>query len=181
MTLYFVTGNKEKFREVEEILNEYEIKQLAIDLPELQGEPEDIVKEKAKLAAEKTKKTVFVEDTSLCFSALNGLPGPYVKDFIKKLGIKGLSELANKYDDNTAIALVSIGYCEPGKEPMVFQGKAKGKIVSPRGDTRFQWDQIFMPEGFDITFSEMSMEEKNKISHRKKAFENFKAWLEAQK
>jgi inosine triphosphate pyrophosphatase len=152
-----------------------------LDLPELQGESEDIVKEKSKLAADKTKKTVFVEDTSLCFSSLNGLPGPYVKDFIKKIGIKGLSELANKYEDNTAIALVSIGYCEPGKEPMVFQGKVKGKIVSPRGDTRFQWDQIFMPEGFGITFSEMTMEEKNKISHRKKAFEVLRAWLENKK
>jgi inosine triphosphate pyrophosphatase len=178
MKLYFVTGNREKFREVKDILKDFDVEQLDLDLPELQGEPENIVKEKAKLASQKTKKTVFVEDTSLCFNALNGLPGPYVKDFIKKIGVKGLYELASKYDDKTAVAIVGIGYCEPGKEPLVFQGKIKGKIVSPRGDTRFQWDQIFMPEGFDITFSEMSMEEKNKISHRKKAFENFRAWLD---
>jgi inosine triphosphate pyrophosphatase len=178
MSLYFVTGNKEKFREVEGILKGFEVKQLDIDLPELQGEPEEIVKEKAKLAAEKAKKTVFVEDTSLCFNALGSLPGPYVKDFIKKIGISGLYELASKYKDTSAVAICSIGYCEPGKEPLVFQGKVKGKIVSPRGDTRFQWDQIFIPEGLDITFSQMSIEEKNKISHRKKAFEAFRAWLD---
>jgi inosine triphosphate pyrophosphatase len=178
MKLYFVTGNKEKFREVKHILDGFDVEQLEIDLPELQGEPDDIVKEKASIAAEKTKKTVFVDDASLCFNALSGLPGPYVKDFIKKIGIKGLYELANKYPDNTAIALVSIGYCEPGKKPLVFQGKVKGKIVSPRGDTRFQWDQILMPEGYDITFSQMSMEDKNKISHRKLAFEEFRKWLE---
>ncbi|MBN2458646.1 RdgB/HAM1 family non-canonical purine NTP pyrophosphatase [Candidatus Woesearchaeota archaeon] len=178
MKLYFVTGNKEKFREVKHILEGFDVEQLDIDLPELQGEPADIVKEKAKLAAEKTGKSVFVEDTSLCFNALGGLPGPYVKDFIKKIGIKGLYELASKYPDVGAVAVCSIGYCEPGKKPLVFQGRIKGKIVSPRGDTRFQWDQILMPEGYDITFSEMSMEDKNKISHRKLAFEEFRKWLE---
>jgi inosine triphosphate pyrophosphatase len=181
MKLYFVTGNKEKFREVKHILEGFDVEQLDIDLPELQGEPDEIVKEKARIAAEKTKRTVFVDDASLCFNALGGLPGPYVKDFIKKIGIKGLYELANKYSDNTAVALVSIGYCEPGKKPLVFQGKVKGTIVSPRGDTRFQWDQILMPEGYNITFSEMSMEDKNKISHRKLAFEEFRKWLEKKK
>jgi inosine triphosphate pyrophosphatase len=177
MTLYFVTGNKEKFIEVKGILQGFEIKQLDIDLPELQGEPEVVVKEKAKLACEKTGKTIFVEDTSLCFNALNGLPGVYVKDFIKKIGVPGLYELIKPYKDKSAVAMVSIGYCEPGHEPLVFQGKVKGKIVSPRGDTRFQWDQIFMPDGYGITFSQMSLEDKNKISHRKLAFEEFRKFL----
>ena len=181
MTIYFVTGNKEKFREVKDILKGFEVEQVDIDLPELQGEPEDIVKEKAKLAAEKSGKAVFVEDTCLCFIELNGLPGPYVKDFIKKIKIQGLYELASKLGDTSAVAIASIGYCEPGNEALVFQGKVKGKIVSPRGDPRFQWDQIFMPEGFDRTFSEMSIEEKNKISHRKLAFEEFRQYLEGLK
>jgi inosine triphosphate pyrophosphatase len=181
MTLYFVTGNKEKFKEVKGILQGFDVEQLDIDLPEFQGEPTEIVKEKAKLTCKRTKKAVFVEDTSLCFNALNGLPGPYVKDFIKKIGVPGLYELVSKFKDRSAVAMVSIGYCEPGKSPFVFQGEVKGKIVSPRGGTRFQWDQIFMPEGYDITFSQMSMGNKNKISHRKKAFEVFRAWLEKKK
>jgi inosine triphosphate pyrophosphatase len=181
MKLYFVTGNKEKFREVKDILQGFEVEQLDINLPELQGEPDEIVKEKAKLACEKTGKTAFVEDTSLCFNALNGLPGPYVKDFIKKIGVPGLYELIKPYKDKSAVALVSIGYYEPGKKPLIFQGKVTGKIVSPRGGTRFQWDQIFMPSGYDKTFSEMNVEEKNKISHRKLAFEEFRKWLEKNK
>jgi inosine triphosphate pyrophosphatase len=183
MTLYFVTSNKEKFKEVKGILQGFDVEQLDIDLPELQGEPAEIVKEKAKLACKRTKKAAFVEDTSLCFNSLKGLPGSYVKDFIKKIGILGLYELSSKYKDTGAVAVCSIGYCEPGKSPspLVFQGKVKGKIVSPRGDTRFQWDQIFMPEGYDITFSQMSIGDKNKISHRKKAFEVFRAWLEKKK
>ncbi|MBN2052738.1 RdgB/HAM1 family non-canonical purine NTP pyrophosphatase [Candidatus Woesearchaeota archaeon] len=178
MKLYFVTGNKEKFREVRDILKGFDVEQLEIDLPELQGEPDEIVKEKVRLAAEKTSKAVFVEDTSLCFNALNGLPGPYIKGFLRKMGLTGLYELANKYKDRGAVAMVSIGYCEPGNEPLVFQGRIRGIIVSPAGDTRFQWDQIFMPEGYSKRFSEMTLEEKNKISHRKLAFEEFRKWLE---
>ncbi|HJX05655.1 MAG TPA: RdgB/HAM1 family non-canonical purine NTP pyrophosphatase [Candidatus Nanoarchaeia archaeon] len=187
MKLYFVTANKEKFREVKDILQGFEVEQLDIDLPELQGEPDEIAKEKARLACDKIGKTgktgeaVFVEDTSLCFNALNGLPGPYVKDFIRKIGIAGLYELAKRCDDKSAVAIASIGFCKPGKEPLVFQGKVKGIIVSPRGDTRFQWDQIFMPDSYDKTFSEMSVEEKNKISHRKLAFEELRKWLEHNK
>jgi len=177
MTLYFVTGNKEKFREARALLNPFDVEQINMDLPELQGEPDEIVKEKAKLAADRTGKAVFVEDTCLCFNALNGLPGPYIKDFIRKIGVSGLYKLVSKYRDNSAVAVASIGFCEPGKDPLVFQGKVKGRIVSPRGSNRFQWDQIFMPKGYDKTFSEMSVEEKNKASHRKLAFEKFREWL----
>jgi len=181
MTIFFVTGNKEKFREANALLGEFDVEQVDVDLPELQGEPEEIVKEKARLAARKTGKTVFVEDTSLCFNALNNLPGPYVKAFVEKIGVKGLYELASKYEDKSAYALACIGYCEPGKEPLVFKGRVNGRIVSPRGDTRFFWDQIFIPEGHNKAFSEMSVEEKNKISHRKLAFEEFGKWLEKNK
>ena len=57
-----------------------------IDLPELQGEPEDVAREKARLAAAALGGPALVEDTSLCFNALNGLPGPYVKWFLEKTG-----------------------------------------------------------------------------------------------
>lgn len=179
--MYFVTGNKEKYREAKGLLDGFELEQVDIDLPELQGEPEDIVKEKAKIAAEKSSKAVFVEDTCLCFNALNGLPGPYIKDFVEKIGIPGLYELVSKYNDKGAVAIASIGFCEPGKKPLVFQGKVKGTIVSPRGDKRFFWDQIFMPDGFDKAFSEMTIEEKNKISHRKLAFDKFRQYLQNNK
>ena len=181
MTIYFVTGNKEKFREVKDILKGFDVEQIELDLPELQGELDEIVREKARLAAEKSNKPVFVEDTSLCFNALNGLPGPYIKDFINKIGVPGIYELAGKYSDKGAVAVASIGYCEPGKEPLVFQGKVEGRIVSPRGDTRFQWDQIFVPKGFGKAFSQMGVEEKNMISHRKLAFDKLRKWLEKSK
>ena len=77
----FVSGNKNKLRELNEIFSEHFkdiiVKQLDIDLPELQGIPEDIVRGKLKLAIEKSKGLegpVLVEDTSLCFKSLSFLP-----------------------------------------------------------------------------------------------------------
>ncbi len=78
----FVTGNKKKLEEAKQILSSafegnapFELTNQKIDLPELQGDPIEIAKEKCKLAAQKVNGAVFTEDTSLCFNALNGLPG----------------------------------------------------------------------------------------------------------
>ncbi|KAH9650216.1 Inosine triphosphate pyrophosphatase [Citrus sinensis] len=76
----FVTGNAKKLEEVKAILGQsIPFQSLKLDLPELQGEPEDISKEKARLAAIQVNGPVLVEDTCLCFNALKGLPGPYMK------------------------------------------------------------------------------------------------------
>jgi inosine triphosphate pyrophosphatase len=178
MKLYFVTGNKNKLEEARELLPRAEIEQLMIELPELQGEPEAIALEKARLACEKTGKTVFVEDTCLVFNAWKGLPGPYIKDFVKKIGVEDFPRLLSGYDDKSAFGICTIGFCEPGKKPLLFQGKVKGQIVSLRGEKRFDWDRVFMPDGHDRAFSEMTLEEKNRISHRKLAFDDFRKWLE---
>ncbi|KAI5649997.1 hypothetical protein M9H77_36002 [Catharanthus roseus] len=75
----FVTGNAKKLEEVLAILgNSIPFQSLKLDLPELQGEPEDISKEKARIAAKAVNGPVLVEDTCLCFNALKGLPGPYM-------------------------------------------------------------------------------------------------------
>lgn len=64
-----------------------------LDLPELQGEPDFVCTSKCKSAAAITNGPVIVEDTSLCFNALKGLPGPYIKWFYEKLGSDGLHRL----------------------------------------------------------------------------------------
>ncbi|KAM0828933.1 hypothetical protein ACQ4PT_067203 [Festuca glaucescens] len=75
----FVTGNAKKLEEVRAILgSSIPFQSLKLDLPELQGEPEDISKEKARMAASQVNGPVLVEDTCLCFNALKGLPGPYM-------------------------------------------------------------------------------------------------------
>lgn len=71
----------------------FEVVAVNVDLPELQGEPEDIAKEKCRLAADQVGGPVMVEDTSLCFNAMKGLPGPYCKWFLKALGPEGLFKM----------------------------------------------------------------------------------------
>ncbi|GMN63777.1 hypothetical protein TIFTF001_032867 [Ficus carica] len=167
----FVTGNAKKLEEVRAILgNSIPFQSLKLDLPELQGEPEDISKEKARLAAVQVNGPVLVEDTCLCFNALKGLPGPYIKWFLEKIGHQGLNNLLMAYEDKSAYALCAFSFAlGPNTEPITFLGKTPGKIVPPRGPPDFGWDPIFQPNGYEQTYAEMPKEEKNKISHRYKA------------
>jgi len=180
-TLTFVTGNANKLAEVQAILGDAVpgLTNRALDLPEMQGTIEEISKDKARRAAEAIGGPVIVEDTCLCFNALKGLPGPYVKWFLKELGPEGLTNMLAAYKDKSGQAVCTFAYCEgPGKEVLVFDGRTDGKIVSPRGPATFGWDPIFEYEG--QTYAEMDKVEKNKISHRYKALQNLKAFLESQ-
>ncbi|XP_009377451.2 inosine triphosphate pyrophosphatase [Pyrus x bretschneideri] len=167
----FVTGNAKKLEEVRAILGtSIPFNSLKLDLPELQGEPEDISKEKARLAAIQVNGPVLVEDTCLCFNALKGLPGPYIKWFLQKLGHEGLNNLLMAYEDKSAYALCSFSFTTgPSVEPITFLGKTPGRIVPARGPTDFGWDPVFQPDGYEQTYAEMPKEEKNKISHRFRA------------
>ncbi|XP_052189054.1 inosine triphosphate pyrophosphatase isoform X2 [Diospyros lotus] len=153
----FVTGNAKKLEEVRAILGQsIPFQSLKLDLPELQGEPEDISKEKARLAAKEVNGPVLVEDTCLCFNALKGLPG--------------LNNLLLGYADKSAYAMCVFSLAlGPDIEPITFTGKTPGKIVPARGPNDFGWDPIFQPDGYNQTYAEMPKEEKNKISHRSRA------------
>jgi inosine triphosphate pyrophosphatase len=176
--IIIVTGNQHKLDEYKKILKEVNLKAEKIDLPELQGTVEEIVKEKAKLAAERIQKPCFVDDTSLSFNALGGLPGPYIKDFINRMKREDIVRLLDSFEDKSAVARAAIGYCEPKKEPVVILGEVEGTIVMPRGDSNFGWDPIFQPKEYDKTFAEMQPSEKNKISHRLRAAEAFNIYLQ---
>ena len=178
MKVYFVTKNKLKFEEDRELLAGHgiDVEHIDMEVPEIQAEPEEIAKCKARHAAKQTGKPCFTDDTALCFNALNSLPGEYVKFFVEKLGLQKMVKLLDGFDDKTAKAVALVAYCEPGKEPVVFEGAVEGTIVNPRG-TRFAWDPIFMPDGHKKTYAEMTLEEKNRISHRKKAIEKFAEYL----
>lgn len=86
--IYFITGNPQKLKEFSKIIGDLENIEIDIkniDLPEYQGESEEIARRKCLAAIDIVKAPVLVEDTSLCFNALNGLPGPYIKWFCEKI------------------------------------------------------------------------------------------------
>ncbi|KAJ3228711.1 hypothetical protein HDU78_009598 [Chytriomyces hyalinus] len=175
-TITFVTGNANKLKEVQAILascTHLTLVNRKIDLPELQAaSTAEVSTEKCKLAAEAVQGAVLVEDTSLCFNALNSLPGPYIKWFLEGVGHDGLNRMLDGFEDRSAYALCTFAYCEgPGKEVHIFEGKTDGSIVKARGPLDFGWDPIFEPSGFSQTYAEMPKETKNTISHRARALE----------
>lgn len=182
--LTFVTGNKKKLEEVVAILGDacpFALTSRAIDLPELQGEPEGVAREKCRRAAEAARGPVLCEDTSLCFEALGGLPGVYIKWFLEKLGHEGLNKMLAAYEDKSAYAQCIFAFSEgPGCEPRLFVGRTRGRIVPARGPADFGWDPVFEPAepaGNAHTFAEMDKAVKNGISHRKKALALVQAHL----
>lgn len=195
----FITGNAKKLEEVIAILGANfprELVSFKLDLPEVQGELNDVSIHKCKEAAKHVKGPVLVEDTSLCFSALKGLPGknlsielfpiattifnkclylkfrigPYIKWFLDKLGPEGLHQLLSGWEDKSATAVCTFAYSSgESEEVILFQGKTEGDIVSPRGPRDFGWDPCFQPKGYDKTYAELPKTVKNEISHRYKA------------
>ena len=145
----FITGNAKKLEEFMQIMTgdlaeSYAIDNIGLDLMEIQGTPEEIAKNKVKLAASKCNTPVLTEDVSLCFNAYNGLPGPYIKDFLGSVGREGLWKMIQNFDDKTAYAQCIFAFCEgPDAEPLVFTGRCNGQIVEPRGENMFGWDPVF--------------------------------------
>lgn len=171
----FATGNQGKIKEAREILK-IEVLPVKIEnLEEIQTlDPLDCVQKKAFSAYNIVKKSILIDDTSLFFSSLNGLPGVFIDYFMDAIGNDGLLRLLANEKDRTAVAQTSLCYFD-GKKSLVVFGKVRGKISEEeRGVNGFGWDTIFIPDGSRKTFAEMTSQEKNKISMRTLAFERLK-------
>lgn len=177
--LYFITGNKNKFKEFEAILGEGNIEQLEIDLPELQEiDPHKIIRHKLQEALKYNKGPLLIEDTSLSFDCLWGkLPWPFIKRFLQEIKNEGLYELAKKHDNFKAKATVLIGYAKNTDEIEFFEGAVEGTIVKPV-HTDFWRDGIFQAEGYNKAYGAMTKAEKNEISMRRIALNKVKEFLE---
>src|SRR5262249_56054370 len=93
--------------------------------------------------------------------------GAVVKWGEKGGGGAGVGRMGEGFSERSATALCAIGYCDGG-EVVTARGETSGSIAdAPRGDGGFGWDVLFLPEGSDRTFAEMSPEEKDAISHRR--------------
>jgi len=177
MKLYFITGNKNKFEEIKEVLPY--IEKLDIDIAEVQGiDARRIIEKKLQTAlAEKKACEFIVEDTSLYLDCLKGLPGPLIKWFLETMGPEGLFEIADKFKNYSATAKTIIGFAGTQGDIHYFEGEIKGRLSPPAGKTGFGWDVVFIPNGHDKTFAQMGRLEKNKISMRKIATQKLKDFL----
>jgi len=175
----FVTGNANKAREASRILG-VELRQEAIDnMFEIQtADLEELAVHKAAIAFEKKGSPVLIEDSGLIFSAWGQLPGALVKWFEESVGCEGMLKMLDGFDSRKARALC-FAALHDGKNIHVAKGEVAGTIAYElRGSEGFGWDVIFIPDGHSRTFAEMAPDEKNKISHRRKAFENLRTVLE---
>jgi len=188
MELIFATNNHNKLREIRNVLGDsFTLLSLADiniseDIPENEPTLEGNASFKARFIYNSVKKDVFADDTGLEIESLGGLPGVHSARFAgeskdsqanieKVLALLG-SEKNRRARFRTVIALIF-----NGKE-YLFEGTVNGTIINDkRGDEGFGYDPVFVPEGKKLTFAEMDLDEKNKISHRAKAFEQLKLFL----
>jgi XTP/dITP diphosphohydrolase len=188
MEIVFATNNVNKIKEIRHILGDsfklLSLHDLGIfeDIPENEPTLEGNAIHKARAVNRMLNKDVFADDTGLEIEALNGQPGVHSARFAgenkdsdanidKALLMMGETENRNARF-RTVIALIL-----NGKE-YLFEGIVNGRIIKEkRGKAGFGYDPVFIPEGMTKTFAEMSLDEKNRISHRARAFEKLKGFL----
>ncbi|MCI4438276.1 XTP/dITP diphosphatase [archaeon] len=179
--LIFITGNRGKFLEAQKLLKEFgiELEQVDLDITEPQADSlEEVVRKCAEEALKIVKENFIIDDSGLFIKSLNGFPGVYSSYVYKTIGYKGILKLLSDLTDRSAYFMTALAYGEPRGELKIFSGRVDGIITTEaRGENGFGFDPIFKPLGSNLTFAEMSIEEKNKFSHRAKALRAFASWF----
>lgn len=173
----FVTSNKGKAGETSLILGiPVEVKNIELD--EIQSlNLTKIIEHKAQQAFEKVQEPIIVDDSGLFVDALQGFPGPFGKFLLEAGGNELLLKMLKSETNRKASIQVVVGFHD-GERIHTFFGELTGSIAENiQGEHGFGFDPVFIPDGYDKTFAELGIEEKNKISHRKKALEQFKKFL----
>lgn len=162
----FITGNQGKADFLAKYLD-HPISHKKLDLDEIQSlDLHEIAGHKARQAYEKIKIPVLVEDVSLGFEALDGLPGPFTKWFEIELGLEGICKMLDNFSSRQAVAKICFAYYD-GQQLKFFDGEARGTISNkPRGNAGFGWNPIFIPNGQTKTYAEMNEKETEQYSLR---------------
>jgi XTP/dITP diphosphohydrolase len=170
--LRFVTTNADKVREARQYLGTVE--QLDYDYTEIQSDSvADIAAHGAREAYEAAGEPVIVDDAGLFVDALGGFPGPYSAYVEDTLGVERVWRIVEREENRRASFRGVIAYADD-ETVETFEGSVRGRIVAPRGEGGFGYDPIFEHNG--TTLAEMSIEEKNAVSHRGRALATFAEW-----
>jgi non-canonical purine NTP pyrophosphatase (RdgB/HAM1 family) len=174
----FITGNQKKADYLAKYLG-YPVSHRKVELDELQSlDLKTIVEHKARQAYEIVKKPVIVEDVSLEFAALGGLPGPFIRFFVDKVDDRVICDMIHGRS-RSATARCVFGYYD-GKQLQLFEGSMPGTIAeSPAGGGGYGWDTFFIPQGYSLTRAELSEEDDQKTYVQIKPFAQLKAFLDS--
>ena len=180
MKLIFATNNAHKVAEVQAVLGDgYELvtpRQMGItaEIPETASTLEGNARQKARYLYERTGLDCFADDTGLEVDALDGAPGVHSARYATdghdfEANTRLLLHNMEGKEDRRARFRTAIILIEGGEEHL-FEGRVEGEIThAPAGCGGFGYDPVFRPEGYELTFAEMSADEKNAISHRGRA------------
>ena len=188
--LLFFSHNKKKIIEINQIFKSSRIKIENLNSYQKIKDPKETGKtfsENAKIKSnygqKKFNMPCFADDSGFCVEALNNNPGVKSKRFLEKFPSNNsafdyiFSKVINK-NNNNAYFVTAISLSLKANHNIIFLGKIKGNIsLKPIGNNGFGYDPIFIPENHKKTFAEMTLEEKNKISHRKLAIIKLKSFL----
>ncbi|MEI0479281.1 RdgB/HAM1 family non-canonical purine NTP pyrophosphatase [Brachyspira pulli] len=187
--LVIATSNQHKLKEIENIFKGTVIKEILpipSDIGEIIENGTTFIENsliKAKAVYNYTKLPSLADDSGICVNALNGEPGIYSARYGgENLGYKEkmqliLDKLKNK-DDRSAYFITSAVCVLDDNYYIALEGRVNGKIIeSPRGFDGFGYDPIFQPDRYNVTYAEMSLEEKNSMSHRALAMNKMKEIL----
>ena len=189
MRLCFASNNKHKLEEIQNVVGrKFEILSLADikcnqELPETRNTLEGNSLQKAEYVLQHYNTPCFADDTGLEVEALNGAPGVYsaryagnhrnTDDNIALLLQNLKNDTNRKAQFRTVITLIGIE-----AQPVFFEGVIRGEIITEkRGSSGFGYDPVFVPEGHSKTFAEMTLEEKNQLSHRAIAVKKLAEYL----
>jgi XTP/dITP diphosphohydrolase len=165
----FVTGRPEKADEATRM--GFSLERIDLDLPEPQSlDSSEVAEVKARTAFDRLQRPVLVEDSGLEVSAWGGFPGALVKWLEKSAGLDAIARMLDPFPDRRARAVCAIA-CFDGARLVAARGVTDGSIApAPRGSTGFGWDPIFVPHGSEATYAEMAATEKDRVSHRGRAW-----------
>ena len=187
--LVFATGNSHKLQEVQGLFKEgfalscLKDVNITEEIPETADNLVDNALQKAWYVYNKCGIPCFADDTGLEVEALNGAPGVYSARYAgeqkdSKLNMLLLLKNMTGKENRNARFRTIIAYIDENAQEHIFEGEIRGKIIeNMAGENGFGYDPIFVPEGYDKTFAQLSSETKNKISHRARAMEKFLSYI----
>ena len=171
----FVTTNPGKFREVSATLAPLGVRLRWLDraYPEIQADRlQDVVTFAAGIVARQVRGEFLIDDSGLFVDALGGFPGVYSSYVYRTIGPSGVLTLLRGQRRRSARFETVLLLGRRNSPSRVFHGVCEGSIArAPRGRGGFGFDPIFVPRGSLRTFGEMSLAEKNAVSHRARAAE----------